>query len=161
MAVLSDNIESFLISLLQEEETPVILVQRNELANYFRCAPSQINYVLSTRFTLERGYTVESRRGGGGYIRIVKMDLEKNAYLRYLLEEGIGDAMTQDEALNALVRLYESDCISQEQYTLCSSLVTDKTLGVPAPIKDRIRANLMRQMAAVFLRGNDSYTNKK
>ena len=170
MAVLSDNIESFLISLLQEEENPVILVQRNELASYFRCAPLQINYVLSTRFTLERGYTVESRRGGGGYIRIVKMDLDKNSYLRYLLEEGIGDAMSQDDAITALVRLYESGSISQEQYTLCSSLVTDKTLGVPAPIKDRVRANLMRQMAAVFLRGgsttanantNDTFANKK
>ena len=58
MAVLSDSIEAFLLSLWNGEESPLILVQRNELANYFRCAPSQINYVLSTRFTLERGYTV-------------------------------------------------------------------------------------------------------
>ena len=161
MAVLSDNIESFLISLLQEEEQPVILVQRNELANYFRCAPSQINYVLSTRFTLERGYTVESRRGGGGYIRIVKMDLDKNSYLRYLLEEGIGETLSQEEAQNALVRLYESQCITREQYTLCIALTTDKAIGIPAPIKDRVRANLMRQMAAVFLRGNDNYGTVK
>lgn len=161
MAVLSDNIESFLISLLQEEESPVILVQRNELANYFRCAPSQINYVLSTRFTLERGYTVESRRGGGGYIRIMKMDLDKNSYLRYLVEEGIGDMLTYEDAQSALVRLYEAQCITKEQFTLCSSLITDRAIGVPSPIKDRVRANLMRQMAAVFLRGNDSYANTK
>ncbi len=151
MAVLSDNIEAFLLSLLHNEETPVILVQRNELANYFRCAPSQINYVLSTRFTLERGYTVESRRGGGGYIRIVKMDLDRNAYLRHLLEQGIGQTLDEDQARCILRRLLESQCIDQDTFTLCSSLLSDKTLAVPSPIKDRIRANLMRQMAAHWI----------
>lgn len=154
MAVLSDNIEAFLISLLHNEETPVILVQRNELANYFRCAPSQINYVLSTRFTLERGYTVESRRGGGGYIRIVKMDLDRDAYLRHLLEQGIGQTMDEDQARSILRRLVESHCIDQDAYALCSCLLTDKTLAVPSPIKDRIRANLMRQMVAHWIRRN-------
>lgn len=156
MAVLSDNIEAFLISLLHDEETPVILVQRNELANYFRCAPSQINYVLSTRFTLERGYTVESRRGGGGYIRIVKMDLDKNAYLRHLLERGIGEAIGEDDARSALLRLFEAQCIDQNEYRLCASLLTDKTLAVPSPIKDRIRANLMRQMVVHWIRGSEA-----
>ena len=156
MAVLSDSIEAFLISLLNGEESPVILVQRNELANYFRCAPSQINYVLSTRFTLERGYTVESRRGGGGYIRIVRMDLDKNAYLRQLLEKDIGDVMSEDEARGVLLRLLESQCIRRDEYDLCSSLIADKTLAVPSPIKDRIRANLMRQMAAHWIRSDAS-----
>ena len=117
MAVLSDSIEAFLISLLNGEESPVILVQRNELANYFRCAPSQINYVLSTRFTLERGYTVESRRGGGGYIRIVRMDLDKNAYLRQLLEKDIGDVMSEDEARGVLLRLWNPSAFAATNTT--------------------------------------------
>lgn len=151
MAVLSDSIEQFLISLLSEEDSPVVLVQRNELANYFRCAPSQINYVLATRFTVERGYTVESRRGGGGYIRIVKIDLDRNSYLKDLIENSIGTEMSQDAANTILLRLFETKCISQDEYKFSQSLLSDKAIGVPSPIKERVRANLIRQMAINWL----------
>src|SRR5690554_5485877 len=87
MARLSDIIEEFLKTLLTESEGELEL-QRNDLASYFECAPSQINYVLATRFTLNHGYYIESRRGGGGYIRITRLDLEKDDYLLQLLTEG-------------------------------------------------------------------------
>ena len=66
MSAISDSIEKFILTLLGEDDA--IELQRNELAHYFSCAPSQINYVLATRFNLGRGYAIESRRGGGGYI---------------------------------------------------------------------------------------------
>ena len=72
MRLLSDSIEDF-IKALMADETPEIELRRNELAEHFQCAPSQINYVLATRFTPDHGYVIESRRGGGGYIRIVRM----------------------------------------------------------------------------------------
>ena len=147
LAVLSDNIEQFLMSLLSEEESPVILVQRNELANYFRCAPSQINYVLATRFTVDRGYTVESRRGGGGYIRIGRIDMDQDSYLRQLLVSDIGTELSEEKSIAILNRLLETECIDKKTFQFCSSLLSDKTIAVPSPIKDRIRANLLRQMA--------------
>ena len=69
---LSDTIEHFIKELMTQEE-PEVELRRNELAEYFSCAPSQINYVLATRFTPDNGYIIESRRGGGGYIRIVRI----------------------------------------------------------------------------------------
>lgn len=93
MARLSDVIEEFIKTLLMESEGQ-LEVQRNELADYFECAPSQINYVLATRFSLNHGYYIESKRGGGGYIRIVRLDVDKNDYLHYLLREGIGSGIS-------------------------------------------------------------------
>ena len=90
MARLSDMIEEFIKALLEESNGQLEL-QRNELADYFECAPSQINYVLATRFSLDRGYYIESRRGGGGYIRIIRLDMDNNDYIMYLLRERIGN----------------------------------------------------------------------
>ena len=70
---LSDTIEQFIKDLMQQEQQAEIDLKRNELAEYFHCAPSQINYVLSTRFTPDHGYVTSSQRGGGGYIRIVRI----------------------------------------------------------------------------------------
>ena len=80
MAILSDHIEQFINSLLEEYDEMVEL-QRNELDNYFSCAPSQINYVIATRFSPEKGYYVVSKRGGGGYIKLVRGEPDKHAYI--------------------------------------------------------------------------------
>ena len=87
MARLSDMIEDFINALLNESDGQLEL-QRNELADYFECAPSQINYVLATRFSVDRGYYIESRRGGGGYIRIIRLDIDDDDYMMYLLRRG-------------------------------------------------------------------------
>ena len=85
MARLSDIIESFLKGLIIEEEGAVE-IQRNELANRFNCVPSQINYVISTRFTAEKGYYVESRRGGGGCISIKRLNIDSAGdYLMHII----------------------------------------------------------------------------
>ena len=83
---LSDAIEKFIKAMLTQDEQEIEL-KRNELAQYFNCAPSQINYVLATRFTPDHGYIIESRRGGGGYIRIFRMEHDTSQQLIYLLHE--------------------------------------------------------------------------
>src|SRR5690554_8105153 len=108
MARLSDVIEEFIKSLLMESEGELEL-QRNELADYFECAPSQINYVLATRFSLNQGYYIESRRGGGGYIRILRLDVDRNDYMHYLLSEGLGNKISEQNALQIIKRMMEQD----------------------------------------------------
>ena len=72
---ISDKIEAFIMELLKEEENDWIELKRNELATVFNCVPSQINYVISTRFNANHGYVVESRRGGGGYLKIRRLNV--------------------------------------------------------------------------------------
>ena len=88
---ISDTIESFIRELLNESDKSIEL-KRNELASYFNCVPSQINYVISTRFTTQRGYIVESRRGGGGHIKITKVNIDTNDTLRHILS-NIGNSI--------------------------------------------------------------------
>ena len=96
MRPLTDSIEAFIKSLLEEGQEQVD-VQRNELAQYFRCAPSQITYVLSTRFTPDHGYVIESRRGGGGYIRIVRLRESPGSNLLYLINQRIGESISRQD----------------------------------------------------------------
>ena len=140
MAVLSDHIESFIKALLEDDGQGVVEMQRNELAQYFRCAPSQINYVLSTRFTVERGYIIESRRGGGGYIRVAKLDVNRDEYLHYLVTEGIGEGLYEDEAAHILLRMQEQQLVTPKEAGLMRAALTDRALGVPSPIRERVRA---------------------
>src|SRR5690242_17713209 len=102
MARLSDIIEEFIKQMFNENRENIIFIQRNELADQFRCAPSQINYVLTTRFTYERGYLIESKRGGGGHIAIKQLDCDNSNKREELINQGIGDMITYHNA-NALL----------------------------------------------------------
>ncbi|HHT65903.1 MAG: CtsR family transcriptional regulator [Caldicoprobacterales bacterium] len=150
MARLSDVIEEFIKSLLRESEGQLEL-QRNELADYFECAPSQINYVLATRFSLNQGYHIESRRGGGGYIRILRLDVDKNDYLHYLLSEGIGAKVSEQAALQIINRMKEQEYITQKTAYLMKSAVLDKAIGMPSSLKDNIRAGILKSMITAIL----------
>jgi len=145
MSVLSDTIENFIKSLIGEYEGRIEL-QRNELAQHFNCAPSQINYVLATRFTPDRGYIIESRRGGGGYIRVVRLDMEESGHLLELVTTRIGDSISERDAADVIFRLVEGDVISEREGALMGAAVSDKALGVPAMVKDVIRAGVLKQM---------------
>ena len=81
MKNISDIIENYLKQIMEMNESEVVEIKRNEIADKFQCVPSQINYVINTRFTIEKGYVVESKRGGGGYIRIIKVHSYDHAHL--------------------------------------------------------------------------------
>ncbi|HPT78403.1 MAG TPA: CtsR family transcriptional regulator [Candidatus Atribacteria bacterium] len=150
MARLSDIIEEFIKTLLKESEGELEL-QRNDLASYFDCAPSQINYVLATRFTLNHGYYIESRRGGGGYIRIVRLDTDKDDYLFYLLKEGIGKELSEQEAVKHLQRMVEQGFISKRDAYIINSAISDKAIAIPSTLKDGIRASIFKSILAALL----------
>ena len=150
MARLSDIIEDFIKSLLSESEGQLEL-QRNELADYFECAPSQINYVLATRFSVNQGYYIESRRGGGGFIRIVRLDVDKDDYLLYLLTEGIGSKLSEQNALQIIQRMADQRYISQKTAYLMKSAVTDKAIAIPSTLKDGIRSSILKSMITAVM----------
>ena len=144
---LSDAIEQFIKEMMLEEQSAVDL-KRNELAEYFHCAPSQINYVLSTRFTPDHGYTISSQRGGGGYIRIVRIVRSEKEHMQYLLNERIGDSISAGDAQLLCAHLAERGMISQGDAQLMAAAVSPAALSVPVPagIKDAVRARILRSM---------------
>ena len=144
---LSDTIESFIKAMMQEEQASVE-IKRNELAEYFHCAPSQINYVLATRFTPDHGYVTSSQRGGGGYIRIVQVKRDAREQLSYLLNERIGNSIDSASAVILCRQLAESGVVSQEQARLMAAAVSPAAFSVPVPeqVKDAMRAKVLRAM---------------
>jgi transcriptional regulator of stress and heat shock response len=144
MSMLSDNIESFIKSLF--EDMHQIDVRRNELAEYFRCAPSQINYVLATRFSADKGYYIESRRGGGGYIRIMRMDIDEGDYLLHLATKGIGIEISEIDARRIIECLLEKEIVEQREARLLGAAVSSRAIAAPMPIKDHLRAGILKQM---------------
>jgi transcriptional regulator CtsR len=150
MSILSDTIENFIKNLIGEYEGRIEL-QRNELAQHFNCAPSQINYVLATRFTPDRGYIIESRRGGGGYIRVVRLNVDESSQLLELVTERIGDTISERDALDVISRLVDNDVVTEKEGALMSAVVSDKALAIPAVIKDHLRANIMKQLILTLL----------
>ena len=143
---LSDTIESFIKTMLAQEEHTVEL-KRNELADYFKCAPSQINYVLATRFTLDDGYVIESRRGGGGYIRIVRV-MQEGSKIRYLISERIGDSLTEQETNKLIGQLESEKVITPCEGKIMRAAVSSQALSIPIPdaMKDMIRAKTLKSM---------------
>ena len=144
---LSDAIEQFIKELLNEEATEVEL-KRNELAEYFGCAPSQINYVLATRFSPDHGYLTESRRGGGGYIRIVRVVQAGSQRLMYLVNDRIGDSLGEEECLRLISQLKEQRIVTADEAALMASAVSTRALSVPVPdsLKNAMRAKMMKSM---------------
>ena len=144
---LSDSIEHFIKTMLSEESTEVEL-KRNELAEYFGCAPSQINYVLATRFSPDHGYLTESRRGGGGYIRIVRVVESGSQRLMYLINERIGESLTEEECMRLISQLKEQRIVTADEATLMASAVSTRALGIPVPdaMKGVLRAKMMKSM---------------
>ena len=150
---LSDSIETFIKALLAEDEQSVEL-KRNELAEYFGCAPSQINYVLATRFTLDDGYVIESRRGGGGYIRIVRVMGSDQQQLMYLINERIGQSITEAEAVRLIGQLVERKIITPSEGDIMRAAISSAALAIPVPdaMKDALRARSLKSMLTAVAR---------
>ncbi len=159
MANISDLIENFLIQMLADGN--IISISRNELATYFSCAPSQINYVLTTRFTPDRGYIIESHRGGGGYINLVRLDENRDELLDELMNLPINQGLTFTRALQILDRLTADEILTKKEAGLIAATMSDKALIAPAVAKDGLRAGIMRSVAAALLRDKGERREKK
>ncbi len=148
MRLLSDSIEEFIKALLMDDDdTPrEIELRRNELAAHFGCAPSQINYVLATRFTPDHGYVIESRRGGGGYIRIVRLaPAGKQEYLQTLYSR-IGTSLPIVEATHIIEHLKTEKMITDDEADLMRAALTPVAVALPLDIKETLCAGTMRSM---------------
>jgi transcriptional regulator of stress and heat shock response len=150
VANLADDIEKFLKHLMRN--VSLIEMQRATLASQFSCAPSQINYVLTTRFTPERGYVVESRRGGGGYIRIARLNLSREDGLHEMIHQQIGSHVSRDEATGYIQRLLDAEVIDQRMATVMLAAMQQETITIGLPIRDQARASLLRAMILAALR---------
>jgi len=151
MNCLSDMIEGFIKRLLDESQGKLEL-QRNELAVHFKCAPSQINYVLTTRFSMDRGYCIESRRGGGGYIRITKIDVDENDHILLLINEKIGDQISLRTAEAIIERMLDVDIIDERESVIMKSAIKDHNAIIPHQLRDYLRSGLLKSMLSGILR---------
>ncbi|MDK2918131.1 MAG: transcriptional regulator of stress and heat shock response [Candidatus Petromonas sp.] len=151
MARLSDLIEAFIKEMLRNSEKRAIEIKRNELANNFNCAPSQINYVLSTRFTIERGYAVESKRGGGGHIRIIRLDVDDKQHI-YSMINQIGDSINMMKAISIVNFLLEKGIIKEREAKIMLAAINNRTLSVDSEVKNNVRASVLKSMLASLLR---------
>ncbi|GGH85487.1 transcriptional regulator CtsR [Pullulanibacillus pueri] len=144
MRNISDIIEEHIKEILGNYGE--IEIKRSEMAEKFQCVPSQINYVLKTRFSLERGYVVESKRGGGGYIKIVKVKPINEMELIDQMIEFIDDHITQTRSQAMIVRLFEEELITQREAKLMISAIDRSVINLSIPLRDKVRANILRAM---------------
>lgn len=150
MARLSDVIEEFIKNMMDNSDESQLQIGRNELANYFRCAPSQINYVLTTRFTIDRGYYIESKRGGGGCIIIKRIEFIDNKNLLERITEKIGDSITYHSALQIIDGLSESNIITDREANILKTATNDRTLSSFLDNKNKLRADILKSTISVI-----------
>ncbi|MFL8906872.1 CtsR family transcriptional regulator [Helcococcus kunzii] len=150
---LTNDIENFLLNRIKLTEKQYIEIGRNELAEQFQCAPSQINYVLSTRFTPYKGYYVESRRGGRGYIKIVKLEMTEDQLINKILSETIENKITLDKAMHIVNGLREEEVITKREKLLIQHSIDDNALKY-IDINDRsiIRASILKNILLALVR---------
>ena len=141
---LSDLIEDFIKDLFDDDDDS-IEIQRNELAHQFNCVPSQINYVISTRFKPSQGYYVESKRGGGGNIRIKKINNSKSDYIMHIIN-NIGNELKPNEIDILLSDFLTYDIITEQEAKLLKVATSDNVLKLNNDIKDEVRARIFKNM---------------
>ena len=141
---MSDMIENFIKDMFEDNDD-WIEIQRNDLAEYFNCVPSQINYVISTRFRPSQGYYVESKRGGGGHIKIKKINVTKSNYFMHIIS-SIGDKLTAQEADIFISNFLSSDMISKKEARLLKVATSDNVFNIPQDYKDSLRASIFKNM---------------
>jgi transcriptional regulator CtsR len=143
---MSDKIEAFINELLKDDTDEWLELKRNELASVFGCVPSQINYVIATRFNPEHGYVVESKRGGGGYLRIKQVKQDGGLIMQTI--RLTGDSIDEKTARAYLENLLRQGVISQRDATLILSGISDSALNINKPERDYIRAGIFKNMLA-------------
>src|SRR5699024_9628087 len=143
---ISDIIEEYLKNILQANEKKMIEIKRSEIADQFECVPSQINYVINTRFTIERGYIIESKRGGGGYIRIFRIEHQDEFELIDDIIQMIQPKISQQNAVDILERLQEKKVITNREKIIIASALERETLAVMLPARDELRTRILTAM---------------
>lgn len=154
MARLSDVIEDFIKEMLQSSKESQLQIVRNELANHFSCAPSQINYVLTTRFTVDKGYYIESKRGGGGYIIIRRVEYKKNESLMELINEKIGESITYNMGAQIIDRLLELGVITEREANISKIATNDRTLNACLSDRNKVRADILKSIIMMALKNS-------
>ena len=137
----SDHIEAYIKAIL--EQSGMVELQRSQLADTFQVVPSQINYVIKTRFTESRGYLVESKRGGGGYIRIGRIEFSNHHEMLRDLLYSVGEEVSLAIFEDVLRLLFEQDLVTRQEMNLLLAMATDRVLGDDANL---LRANMLRQL---------------
>ena len=150
MANISDEIEQFILSIWNDEEE--LKLSRNDLAQYFSVAPSQINYVLATRFSFDKGYIIESKRGGGGFITLVRISDSKDEVLQGIVQELDNiEALTFNRASNFVYRLEREGIIDGKEGDIIKSAISDKALNFPAHSAN-VRKNVFKEILSGLMR---------
>lgn len=150
---MSDMIEEYLKSAISEDGR--IEIQRNELANLFDCVPSQINYVINTRFTIQHGYAVESKRGGGGYIRIIKVQVKNNTEMVDRMCQLVGDRVSEKEAQIIIQTLYENKFMTRREARIMLAGIDENNFSGNQIIDKKIRANILLSMISLLILKNN------
>ena len=140
---MSDIIEEFIKELFDEEDS--IEIQRNELAEQFNCVPSQINYVIATRFKPSQGYYVESKRGGGGHITIKKVSNTKSDYIMHIIN-NIGAEITSNEVDILISDFLTYNILTTKEAKLLKVATSDNVLQLDKNKKDKVRARILKNM---------------
>ncbi|AIU77782.1 MULTISPECIES: transcriptional regulator CtsR [Bacillus amyloliquefaciens group] len=143
---ISDIIEQYLKQVLDQNGKEILEIKRSEIADKFQCVPSQINYVINTRFTSERGYIVESKRGGGGYIRIIKIKMNNEVVLINNIISQIHTHLSQAASDDIILRLLEDGVISEREAKMMVSVMDRSVLYIDLPDRDELRARMMKAM---------------
>ncbi|MCI9256204.1 CtsR family transcriptional regulator [Acutalibacter sp.] len=148
---ISDSVANYILELLNQAGG-IAEIQRNELASFLGCVPSQINYVLTSRFTPEQGYLVESRRGGGGYIRITRLQLSTADMIMHIVN-GVGESLDSATARAMLGNMVERGVLDRTSAELIGAAVSEKSLAaVPRELRDAVRAMIYKNMLLVTRR---------
>ena len=152
MSSLASRIERYIKDLMAENDTNCLELKRNELAQIFTCVPSQINYVLETRFRDEQGYHVVSRRGAGGCFQIIRLEVTDDSELKQLIDRVSHSDMTRQTAEGLLNRLLEEDFISKNEYMLLNAAISPDSLSLAGKQENDMRAQLMKNILITLLR---------
>lgn len=140
---ISDIIEEFIISSLDDDQ--FIELSRNDLAKFFSCVPSQINYVLNTRFTVNRGFVVESQRGGGGYIKVLRVQDNNSNFLTNALQI-CSQPISVLQANQLLEHMKNRKLLTAREMALIKSAISPKSLNNPINIDNKLRASILTQV---------------
>lgn len=150
MSSISDVIEQFILSTMAEDDA--VEISRNDLAKYFACVPSQINYVLNTRFTVNRGYVIESVRGGAGFVKVIKVNTDNN-YLNSLLEI-CSIPMNYLKGCQVLDNLCGKKLLTESEANLLKRAISSKSLNNPVNMEEMLRANILKEVIIELIKNS-------